>query len=308
MRIAFMGTPDFSVLALDALVQAGHEVACVYSQPPRKAGRGHKEQPSPVHKAALAHGLNVRTPTSLKPAEVQAEFAALDLDLAVVVAYGLILPTPILEAPRHGCFNIHASLLPRWRGAAPIQRAIAAGDEETGITIMQMDEGLDTGDMLLIDRLPITDEDDAGSLHDGLAQMGAKLIVEALAKLEAGDLPATPQPATGVTYAEKLDKAESRIDWYQPAAMIARRIRAFRPWPGSTAEMEGQTIKIHAAMPVDGDAGAKPGTILDKNVVVACGDGTALRLDKLQRPGKAAVDGAAFWNGAKQIKIGDVLP
>ena len=308
MRIAFMGTPDFSVLALDALIQAGHEVACVYSQPPRKAGRGHKEQPSPVHKATLAHGLEMRTPTSLKPAEVQAEFAALDLDLAVVVAYGLILPTPILEAPKHGCFNIHASLLPRWRGAAPIQRAIAAGDAETGITIMQMDEGLDTGDMLLIDRLLITDEDDAGSLHDGLAQMGATLIVEALAKLEAGDLPATPQPENGVTYAEKLDKAESRIDWHQPASVIARRIRAFRPWPGSAAEMEGQAIKIHAAMPVEGETGAKPGTILEKNVVVACGDGTALRLDKLQRPGKAAVDGAAFWNGAKQIKIGDVLP
>lgn len=308
MRIAFMGTPAFSVSALDALIAAGHQVACVYSQPPRAAGRGHKEQRSPVHEAALKHGLEVRTPKSLRRDDVQAAFAALNLDLAVVVAYGLILPKAILDAPRMGCLNIHASLLPRWRGAAPIQRAIEAGDAETGITIMQMDEGLDTGDMLLTGRLPITDQDDAGSLHDQLAAMGGALIVDALAKLAAGDLPATKQPEAGVTYAAKLEKSESRINWAEPADVIARRIRAFRPWPGTTAMMEDQVIKVHAAEIAHGKAGAEPGTILAKDPVVACGAGTALRLTKLQRPGKAAVDGPAFWNGAKKLNLGDVLP
>lgn len=307
MRLAFMGTPDFSVTALTALIEAGHEIACVYSQPPRAAGRGHKERPSPVHQAALDHGIEVRTPKSLRDADVQAEFAALDLDLAVVVAYGLILPQAILDAPKHGCLNIHASLLPRWRGAAPIQRAIEAGDAETGVTIMAMDAGLDTGDMLLIGRTPIADTDDAGSLHDRLSDMGGTLIVEALTKLEAGQLPPTPQPEAGVTYAAKLDKAESRIDWTQPADVIARRIRAFRPWPGTTAELEGQVVKVLAAGIVGGQASAQPGTILAKDPVIACAAGTALRLEKLQRPGKSAVDGAAFWNGAKTLAVGDVL-
>ncbi|MBV6633705.1 MAG: methionyl-tRNA formyltransferase [Alphaproteobacteria bacterium] len=307
MRIAFMGTPDFSVTALRALINAKHDVACVYSQPPRKSGRGHKEQPSPVHAAALGAGIEVRTPVSLRNEEAQAEFAALNLDAAVVVAYGLILPKEILEAPKHGCFNIHASLLPRWRGAAPIQRAIEAGDTETGITIMQMDEGLDTGAMLMVEATPITLDDDAGTLHDRLSAMGAKMMVEGLELLNANRLIHTPQPDDGVTYAAKLEKAESEIDWSLPAKEIERRIRAFRPWPGSKATIGEKGVKVLAASLADGKAGAEPGTILDKAPVVACADGTALQLDQLQRPGKAAVDGAAFWNGMKTLTVGDRL-
>ena len=307
MRLAFMGTPDFSVPALRALINAKHEIACVYSQPPRKSGRGHKEQPSPVHAAALEAGIEVRTPVSLRNEEAQAEFAALNLDAAVVVAYGLILPKAILDAPKRGCFNIHASLLPRWRGAAPIQRAIEAGDLETGITIMQMDEGLDTGDMLMVQATSISADDDAGALHDRLSALGAKMIVESLELLNAGRLIHTPQPDDGVTYAAKLEKVEGRIAWDHPADEIERRIRAFRPWPGTTAEMEGQVIKVLDATVVAGDGHAQPGTIIDKAPTIACVGGTALRLDKLQRPGKAAVDGTAFWNGAKQLAVGDVL-
>ena len=232
LRLAFMGTPDFAASSLRALIDAGHEVACVYSQPPRPAGRGHQVQRSPVHVLAEERGIPVRTPKSLRNAEAQAEFAALDLDCAVVAAYGLILPQPILDAPRMGCLNIHASLLPRWRGAAPIQRAILAGDAETGVTIMQMDAGLDTGAMLLKGTVPITAETTAGSLHDALAELGAGLIVQALDGLAEGRLTAEPQPSEGVTYAAKLSRDDGRLDWSQPADFIERQVRALNPWPG----------------------------------------------------------------------------
>lgn len=289
-----MGTPAFSVPALDALVAAGHEIAAVYSQPPRKAGRGHKVVPSPVHARAEALGVEVRTPPSLKSQEDQAAFAALDLDCAVVVAYGLILPKPILDAPRRGCLNIHASLLPRWRGAAPIQRAIEAGDSETGVTIMQMDVGLDTGDMLLTERLPITSETTGESLHDDLAALGARMIVTALEEMAAGGLTATPQPEAGVTYAHKLDKTESEIDWALPAREIERRIRAFHPWPGTRFRHGADAIKVMAAEVVPGTG--EPGLVLDDALTIACGE-DALRPTLLQRPGKGPQPTDAFLRG-----------
>ncbi len=294
MRIVFMGTPDFAVAALEALAGAGHEIACVYSQPPRPAGRGHKERRSPVHEAAVARELPVRTPKSLKDPAEQAAFAALDAEVAVVAAYGLILPKPILDAPARGCLNIHASLLPRWRGAAPIQRAILAGDAETGVTIMQMDEGLDTGAMLLSRAVPIGPETTGGALHDTLAALGAELIVEALAQLADGALTPVPQPEEGVTYAAKLDKAEARIDWTRPATEIERLVRAFDPWPGAWFEAKGQRIRVLAAELAAG-SGA-PGTVLDDRLTIACGTG-ALRPTRLQRQGKGAVDADAFLRG-----------
>jgi methionyl-tRNA formyltransferase len=294
MRLAFMGTPDFSVPALDALAAAGHDIACVYAQPPRAAGRGGKPRKAPVHEAAERLGIAVRTPATLKEAGAQADFAALDLDVAVVVAYGLILPQPILDAPRRGCLNIHASLLPRWRGAAPIQRAIEAGDAETGVTIMQMDAGLDTGPMLLTGRVPIGPTTTGATLHDALSALGAQLVVDALARLERGDLPATPQPADGATYAKKLTREEARLDWTQPADLLERRVRAFFPWPGAWFDHDGQRCKVLAAS-VAGGAGA-PGTVLDDRLTVACGSG-ALRIDRLQREGKAPADADAFLRG-----------
>jgi methionyl-tRNA formyltransferase len=307
MRLAFMGTPEFSVPALEALLAAGHEVACVYSQPPRPVGRGHQTRPSPVHERAEAAGIEVRTPTSLRMPDVQEAFAALNLDAAVVVAYGLILPQPVLDAPRLGCVNIHGSLLPRWRGAAPIQRAIEAGDAETGITTMAMDAGLDTGAMLLTAHTPIGADDDAGSLHDRLAAMGASLIVETLAGLEAGTITPVPQPGAGVTYAAKLDKAEAALDWNQPAEVLARKVRAFRPWPGTTAQIEGQPVKVLSALAVAGQDGAAPGTILSREPIIACAGGSGLWLERLQRPGKGPVPGADFWNGVKSLQTGDQL-
>ncbi len=294
VRIIYMGTPDFAVAPLAALLDAGHEVACVYSQPPRPAGRGHKERLTPVHAFAQDKGIEVRTPKSLKGEAEQAAFDALKADLAVVAAYGLILPKAILDAPRKGCLNIHASLLPRWRGAAPIQRAILAGDEETGVTIMQMDEGLDTGDMLLTGRLPITDETTASSLHDGLMEMGAELIVEALSKLESGSLTPVPQPDEGVTYAAKLEKGEGQLDFTKPAIELERAVRAFTPWPGAYADHGKDRIKVLAAKVVEG-AGA-PGTLLDDALTVACGE-KALRLLKVQRAGKAPMEAEAFLRG-----------
>ena len=292
-----MGTPDFAVPILAALLDAGHRVDAVYSQPPRPAGRGQREQLSPVQEFAAARGLPVRTPKTLRTPEAQAEFAALAADLAVVAAYGLILPKAVLEAPRRGCLNVHASLLPRWRGAAPIQRAILAGDTETGVTIMQMDEGLDTGSMLLRRALPITSATDAAMLHDALADLGARLIVEAVAGLEAGGLVATPQPAEGVTYAAKLAKDEARLDWSRPAVQLERAVRAFTPWPGAWFEQGGERFKVLAATVVDGVAASgSPGTILDDRLSVACGE-AALRLDKLQRAGKAPLDAAQFLRG-----------
>ncbi|MEI6557565.1 MAG: methionyl-tRNA formyltransferase [Rhodospirillaceae bacterium] len=294
LRLAFMGTPDFAVPALQALIDAGHEIACVYSQPPRPAGRGHQLQRSPVQALAEAHGLPVRTPKSLRPAEVQAGFAALGLDAAVVAAYGLILPVPVLTAPRLGCINIHGSLLPRWRGAAPIHRALLAGDNETGITIMQVEAGLDTGPMLLAATVPITATTTAAALHDALAALGARLIVDALDGLAAGRLGATPQPAEGVTYAAKLEREEGRLDWSRPAAELERRVRALNPWPGVWFESAGERIKVLAAEPAGGSG--RPGSLLGDDLTVACGEG-ALRLTRVQRQGRAVVDGAAFLRG-----------
>jgi methionyl-tRNA formyltransferase len=293
-RIAYMGTPDFSVPALAALIEAGHEVACVYTQPPRPAGRGKKDRPSPVHAFAAERGIEVRHPASLRDETEQAAFAALELDMAVVAAYGLILPKAILEAPRLGCLNIHASLLPRWRGAAPIQRAILAGDRISGVTIMRMDEGLDTGPMLMSESVTIGPKTNAGELHDALAETGARMIQQALALLEAGKLEETPQPDEGVTYAAKIDKAETRIDWTRPAAEIERRICGFAPFPGAWFELEGERIRALAGTIVNGHGA--PGEVLDDELTVACGEG-AIRLDKVQRAGKAAMETAAFLRG-----------
>ena len=299
MRIAFMGTPPFAAEALKALVAAGHEVTVVYSQPPRPAGRGHKLVKSAVQQLAEVHGIEVRTPERLKPPEQQAAFAALNLDIAFVAAYGLILPKPILDAPRNGCINIHASLLPRWRGAAPIHRAILAGDSETGITIMRMDAGLDTGPMLMRQAVPITARATAVTLHDELAQLGAAMIVEALSRLERGELEETPQPEAGVTYAAKLDRAEGLIDWREPATQIDRKVRALNPWPGTTFTLQRERIKlletaVRTSRPVP------PGTVLDPSPggspIVSCGEG-ALKLVRLQRPGRTPQDGAAFLRG-----------
>lgn len=296
LDLIFMGSPEFSIPALQALLDAGHRVKCVYAQPPKPAHRGQRETPCPVHAFALEKGLPVRTPKSLKDPAEQAAFAALGADAAVVVAYGLILPQAVLDAPRLGCLNIHASLLPRWRGAAPIQRAIQAGDRETGVTIMQMDAGLDTGPMLLDGRLPITDTTTAGGLHDDLSALGAKLIVMALDGLEAGTLQATPQPDAGVTYAAKLDKAEGRLDWTKPAVELARTVRAFDPWPGTWFEVGKERIKVLAAEVADAGGGAPPGTVLDDRATIQCGDG-ALRLTRMQRPGKGAMDAGDFLRG-----------
>ena len=283
MRIVFMGTPVFSVAALEALVGAGHEIVCAYTQPPRPAGRGKKEQPSPVQARAEALGIPVRHPTSLKGAEAQAEFADLGADVAVVVAYGLILPQAILDAPRHGCLNIHASLLPRWRGAAPIHRAIMAGDAETGVCIMQMEAGLDTGPVLLRKATAIGAEETTGELHDRLAAIGAEAIVEALAKLSG--LTSEVQPEGGVTYAAKIDKAEARIDWTRPADEVARLIRGLSPFPGAWCDVAGERVKFHGARVVAG-AGV-PGEVIS-GFTVACGEG-AVEITRVQREGKKAM-------------------
>ena len=300
LNLVFMGSPEFSLPALRALLAAGHRIACVYAQPPKPANRGQKETPCPVHAFALDKGLPVRTPKSLKGADEQAAFAALGADAAVVVAYGLILPKPILEAPRLGCLNIHASLLPRWRGAAPIQRAIQAGDAETGVTIMQMDEGLDTGAMLLSERLPITAETTAGQLHDALSELGAGMIVKALDGLAAGTLTAAPQPVAGVTYAAKLDRAEGRLDFTTAAADLERTVRAFTPWPGTWFEtpksLGAERIKVLAAEALPSNGGAAPGTVIDDQGTIACAEG-ALRPTRLQRAGKGAMAAADFFRG-----------
>ena len=304
LRLAFMGTPDFAVPILQALIEAGHDVVAVYTQPPRPAGRGHRPQPSPVQRAAEAAGIPVSAPAKLDRAE-QEKVRALALDAAVVAAYGLILPKPVLEAPRLGCLNVHASLLPRWRGAAPIQRAILAGDRETGVTIMQMDEGLDTGPMLLSELVSIGPQTTATALHDQLATVGARLIVRALRGLGDGALLARPQPAEGATYAKKLAREEGRIDWSQPAADLERRVRALNPAPGVWIERGGERIKVLAASVVEGSTAAPPGTVLDADLSIACGSG-ALRPTRLQRAGRAAVDAAAFLRGYA-LKPGDRL-
>lgn len=295
MRIIYMGTPDFAVPALDALAAAGHDIVAVYSQPPRPAGRGKGVRPSPVHARAQEMGVEVRTPVSLKGAEEQAAFAALDADIAVVAAYGLILPRPVLDAPRHGCLNIHASLLPRWRGAAPIHRAIEAGDAQTGITIMRMEAGLDTGPMLLSAAIDIDAQDTTGSLHDKLAELGGKLVVEALEGFD--QLPAVSQPEAGVTYASKIDKLEAKLDWSQPAATLARRVRAFNPFPGAVVTLAGEPVKVWRGDVVV--ARGRPGQVLAADgagIVVACAE-DALRLTELQKPGGRRVASADFLHG-----------
>jgi methionyl-tRNA formyltransferase len=291
LRIAFMGSPDFSVPALRALHAAGHEIACVYSQPPKPAGRGQRETPCPVHRAALDLGLPVRTPARVRKDVAQhAAFAALDLDVAVVAAYGLILPKPMLYAPRRGCLNIHASLLPRWRGAGPIQSAILAGDTETGITIMRMEEGLDTGPMLLRESVPIGPRMTTAELHDALAAIGGPLVLRALAE----DPAPVPQPEDGVTYAPKLAKEDGRIDWWQDADALDRRIRAMNPWPGCFFKSGEEVVRVHAAEPGPGEG--LPGTVLDAAPTIACGTG-ALRLTRLQRAGRAAMPAGDFLRG-----------
>lgn len=292
MRLVFMGTPAFSVAALDTLHAAGHEVACVYTQPPRPAGRGKKDRPSPVQAQAEALGLAVRHPVSLRSDEVQAAFAELKADVAVVVAYGLILPQPVLDAPVHGCLNIHASLLPRWRGAAPIHRAIMAGDVETGVCIMQMEAGLDTGPVLIRETTPIGLSETTAQLHDRLAGIGAGLIVRALDDLPA--LVPVPQPDTGVTYAHKIEKAEAAIDWTRPATEVDRQIRGLSPFPGAWFEHEGVRIKVlRSAL---SDKSGPVGSVLDDVLTVACASG-AVQLTRLQRAGKGAQDADVFLRG-----------
>lgn len=295
LRVVFMGTPDFSVPLLTALLDCGHEVVCVYSQPPRKSGRGQKVQLTPVHAYAESQGIEVRTPLSLKNEEEQKAFADLKADIAVVVAYGLILPKAVLEAPKFGCLNAHASILPRWRGAAPIQRAIEAGDDVSGVTIMQMDEGLDTGDMLLIQPVAITKNTTGESLHDELSMESARLILEALRVVSGGHARPHKQPEAGVTYAHKLDKQESQINWSEDADVIERRIRAFTPWPGTWFAMGKDRIKIIKAEVVDAEGEA--GTRLDQEgLVIAC-KSKALKLITVQRSGKAATDAESFLRG-----------
>ena len=295
-----MGTPDFAVPTLAALIAAGHQVVAVYSQPPRPAGRGKKLQLSPVHRAAEEAGIRVLTPTSLKGADEQAAFAALGADVAVVAAYGLILPPAVLSVPQFGCLNVHGSILPRWRGAAPVQRAILAGDAETGVTIMQMERGLDTGPMLAVVRTSI-DGRTAGDVTAELAEIGARAMVAVL-----GDLPAHPpvvQPAEGVTYAAKIDKAESRLDFALSAPDLERRVRAFAPAPGAFFELEGERYRVLGADVVDGDG--EPGVVLDDMLTIACGAG-AMRPTLVQRAGRPAMDTAALLRG-RAIPAGTCL-
>jgi len=294
MRIIFMGTPDFSVPVLDALVDAGHDIVAVYCQPPRPAGRGKKDRPTPVHSRAEALGLEVRHPVSLKTAEAQADFVDLDADIAVVVAYGLILPQVILDGPEHGCLNIHASLLPRWRGAAPIHRAIMAGDAKTGVCIMQMEAGLDTGPVLLRREVEIGESETTAGLHDRLSVLGAAAIVEALEQLP--DLTSVRQPVEGVTYAAKIDKSEARIDWTKSATEVDRLIRGLSPFPGAWFELGGTRIKALGSSVSTGEG--TPGEVLDSGLCVACGTG-AVQLTRLQRAGKAAQDVDVFQSGAQ---------
>jgi len=300
MRIAFMGTPDFAVPTLDALASAGHDIAAVYTQPPRRAGRGKAMQPSPVQKRAEALGIEVRSPLTLRDADEQAAFAALRLDAAVVAAYGLILPVPVLEAPRLGCLNVHGSLLPRWRGAAPVQRAILAGDRETGIGIMQMEKGLDTGPVRLEGRVRV-DNKTAGALTDELAALGAKLMVQVLARPEA--YPPVTQPEEGITYAAKIDKAEAKIDFSQSAERVECQIRAFNPAPGAFFEHEGERLQILAAAIEDG--AGRPGEVLDETLRIACGNG-AIRPLMVKRAGRGAMPAPELLRGFA-IPKGSVL-
>jgi methionyl-tRNA formyltransferase len=307
-RVIFAGTPEFARAALQRLHAAGFVIPLVLTQPDRPAGRGMKLQPSPVKQFALEHGMAVAQPRSLRldgkyPDDAQAAKAAIEAaraDVMVVAAYGLILPKWVLDMPRLGCMNIHASLLPRWRGAAPIHRAIEAGDAQTGVTIMQMDEGLDTGDMLLAEKIAIADSDTTGTLHDKLASLGGRLIVEALEIAACGGLTRTPQPEQGVTYANKIDKAEATVDWTQPADVIARRVRAFNPAPGATATLRGETVKLWRASAIPGRGSVAPGTVVavdERGIGVACGDGARLEITELQRAGGKRLPASDFVRG-----------
>ena len=295
LRLAFMGTPEFALPVLAALLEAGHEVVRVYSRAAKPAGRGGKPRLAPVHVAAAARGIAVETPASFKHQAVQHTFAALDADAAVVAAYGLMLPPPVLAAPRLGCLNVHASLLPRWRGAAPMQRAILAGDAITGVCVMRMDEGLDTGPVVLAEEVPIGPRTTAGELHDELARRGARLMVAALDGLAGGRLDAAPQPTDGARYATKLTPEEERLDWRRPAAELERLVRALAPAPGAWCAIAGERVKVREAELVADGAGA-PATVLDGALAVACGTG-ALRLLRLQRAGRRAMAADAFLRG-----------
>lgn len=292
MKVVFMGTPVFAVPILQALAK-NHEVVCVYTQPPRPAGKGYKLVSSPIQEAAEKLGIPVRCPFSLKKEEEQIPFMALEADVGVVCAYGLILPSAVLEAPKLGCINVHASLLPRWRGASPIQRAIEAGDKQTGITIMQMDVGLDTGSMLLKKTVQIDEDTTAGKLHDALSALGAQMIIQVL---NENPVP-TPQPDAGITYAEKIQKQEALIDWMLPALHIKHKIMAFNPYPGAYLMFKGERIKVFDAEIVRESHQTKPGTILDDNLLIACGKGTCLRLTVLQRSGKKKLPAEEFLKG-----------
>jgi methionyl-tRNA formyltransferase len=308
VRVIFAGTPDFARVALERLHAARFTIPLVLTQPDRPAGRGMKLQPSPVKQFALEHGIAVAQPRSLRldgkfPDDARSARDAIEgarADVMVVAAYGLILPQWVLDAPRLGCMNIHASLLPRWRGAAPIHRAIEAGDAQTGVTIMQMDAGLDTGDMLLVQRVAIEPQDTTGSLHDKLAQLGGRLIVEALELAACGGLTRVPQPGEGVTYANKIDKAEAAIDWSQPADVIARRVRAFNPAPGATAQLGGEAVKLWRANALPGRGSVAPGTVVavdERGIGVACGDGARLEISELQRAGGKRLAASDFLRG-----------
>ncbi|RAN33707.1 methionyl-tRNA formyltransferase [Hyphomonas pacifica] len=303
LRIAFMGSPDIAVGVLDALIAAGHEIACVYSQPPRPSGRGKKLRPTPVHAFAEEKGLEVRTPKSLKKVPEQEAFSALKLDAAVVVAYGLILPQAILDAPRLGCLNMHASILPRWRGAAPIQRAIMAGDSETGVDAMMMEAGLDTGPVIASARTPITEEDTAGSLHDRLAELAAELAPRALAGLADGSLTPSAQTEEGMTYAAKLGPDDQRVDWTKPARQVDCQIRGLSPFPGAWCQWTppGEEASIRLKLLMSRRSGretsAPAGMVLDDNLLIACGDGGAVRILRLQKPGGKPMDADQFLRG-----------
>lgn len=304
MKIIFMGTPEFAVPALHEIVAAGHELAAVYTRAPKPAGRGQAERRSPVHEAAVGLGVPVFTPRSLRSDAEQLVFASHGADLGVVVAYGLLLPSQVLAAPRLGCLNLHGSLLPRWRGAAPIQRAVLAGDTRTGVMVMQLDEGLDTGPIGLVDAMPIGPDETAGELHDRMMRVGADLLGRALAALERGSLTFTPQATTGVTYAKKIDKAETRIDFSRPAAEVHNHIRGLSPFPGAWFELDvqGKPVRVKALRSTLAAAEGAPGAILDDALTIACGTG-AVRLSLVQREGRGPMDGAAFLRGAAGAKI-----
>ena len=299
LRIAFMGSPDFAVPALEAILAAGHEVVCVYSQPPRPAGRGKELRKTAVHELAERHGIEVRTPVNFKPAADREAFGALKLDVAVVVAYGLLLPQTVLDMPRLGCFNLHGSVLPRWRGAAPIHRAVMAGDKVTGVQVMKMEAGLDTGPVMLTATTPIKEDDTTGDVHDRLSVQGADLMVKALAELEAGPVKLATQAEDGVTIAAKVSPVEAKIHWANPAAAVAAHIRGLSPFPGAWFEMDGQRIKALHARAETGSG--EPGVVRDDMLLVACGEG-AVRLTRLQRAGKGQMTADEFQRGARIAK------